>query len=45
MTMLAMKHLLRGIAATLLLGFANLAVAGQPARRCRAIRSTSCRCR
>lgn len=31
MTMLAMKHLLRGIAATLLLGVANLAVAGQPA--------------
>lgn len=31
MTLLPMKHLLRGIAATVLLGFANLAVAGQPA--------------
>ena len=31
MTMLSMKHLLRGIAATVLLGFAGLACAAQPA--------------
>ena len=31
MTLLPMKHLLRGIAATVLLGFASLAGAAQPA--------------